>query len=432
MSEVAVQASLHHPNIISLFGFHHSPDQELTLMMEYAAGGTLNKHLDMLSKRGWSVDADDAMLWLAQLASALKYMHSKTVLHRDVSAENVLMSFDGDVLLSDFGLSHKLADEHEQLKTNLCGTPPFISPELVAGKEYGAPNDVWALGVLVFQILTFQLPFNAWTLDDLKEKILQHRLEPAAAAAIAARSANAPEEDRECTEKLLWFTSSDAALHHDPQQRVSLDVVLREIKPLVMGEVEVPDVAPTSNSELSHDANTAMGTPHAVPSEPSKPSVSESTDHAAILSVHEADREAGRVAGAMKDTVLSTSRTDPMDDVGAAPSDAPTKSSRRVQWCSVNVLHQAPSGEHGGKMRDGEVQSAVQSAHSFHAASTSTKEPPQAKQWQTLPTEVMREIPRAVPSDVMETHTKVGNTIIATGTVRRSRKSVGSLRLPLE
>ena len=96
--------------------------------------------------------------WLSQLASALLHMHRNSILHRDLTCENILVMSKSRVKIGDLGLSRILSKT--QQTTTFCGTPYYMSPELATGNPYGQASDVWALGVVLFRCLTLERPFK--------------------------------------------------------------------------------------------------------------------------------------------------------------------------------------------------------------------------------------------------------------------------------
>ena len=102
-----------------------------------------------------------AASWIVQLGSAVSYMHSQRVLHRDLSACNVFLSAAGDIKVGDFGLSkaNQGGSQHSVHGKTVCGTPNYFSPEMIEGHSYGEPADVWAVGLLAHEILTLKHPF---------------------------------------------------------------------------------------------------------------------------------------------------------------------------------------------------------------------------------------------------------------------------------
>lgn len=96
--------------------------------------------------------------YMKQIVEALSYCHEKEICHRDLKPENILVNDEGNVKIIDFGFS---ATTKFKLKT-FCGTPPFMSPEITKKVPYfGSTVDVWALGIIIYQMLVGKLPFRA-------------------------------------------------------------------------------------------------------------------------------------------------------------------------------------------------------------------------------------------------------------------------------
>ena len=102
------------------------------------------------------------------MADAVAYLHSEKIVHRDMKLENVLINNENRVKIIDFGFSVK----SDKKLSFCCGTPHYMSPELALKKDhYGAPTDIWALGVMLFIMLTGRLPFFGDFEDDLYRRI---------------------------------------------------------------------------------------------------------------------------------------------------------------------------------------------------------------------------------------------------------------------
>ena len=109
-------------------------------------------------------------------------MHDGKVLHRDLKTDNIMICKNGVIKISDFGVSKRLNETCGLAKSN-CGTPVYMSPELINKQGYNASTDIWSLGVTLYELCTFQMPFkldklhkNPW--KDLNEKILKGEFEP--------------------------------------------------------------------------------------------------------------------------------------------------------------------------------------------------------------------------------------------------------------
>ncbi|KAH9037692.1 kinase-like domain-containing protein [Lactarius pseudohatsudake] len=128
--------------------FHDS--RNFYLVTEYHPAGDLHT---LLLMKGSRVDA--VRFYMAELLIALEHIHSKRVVHRDVKPENVFIDIDGHIVLGDFGLARKLAAEQNTVSGNeMFGTPAYTPPEVFAGRPYGREVDIWAFGVMLYELIT--------------------------------------------------------------------------------------------------------------------------------------------------------------------------------------------------------------------------------------------------------------------------------------
>ena len=187
--ELHVLQSLRHENIIEYrAAFQDGPS--LYLVQEYAAGGTLAESIEerrngaggpMGSGPIIGFESSTVASLLHQLARGLQYMHQHRVLHRDLAPKNVFLSAAGNVKIGDFGLAREL-DASGALHassgfsalnaTSFCGTPFYTSPEMFAGRPYGGASDMWALGVIAFELLTLRLPFETDNMASLIHMVM--------------------------------------------------------------------------------------------------------------------------------------------------------------------------------------------------------------------------------------------------------------------
>lgn len=126
-----------------MFGFFHD-EQRIYLILEYAQGGTLFNAL----KREIRFDEKKSARYIRSLVSALIYLHARNVIHRDIKPENLLLGNDDQLKIADFGWS---VHEPNSLRTTLCGTMDYLSPEMVQGKPHSKTVDIWSLGVLTYE-----------------------------------------------------------------------------------------------------------------------------------------------------------------------------------------------------------------------------------------------------------------------------------------
>nr|XP_057920649.1 serine/threonine-protein kinase NIM1 isoform X2 [Doryrhamphus excisus]XP_057920650.1 serine/threonine-protein kinase NIM1 isoform X2 [Doryrhamphus excisus]XP_057920651.1 serine/threonine-protein kinase NIM1 isoform X2 [Doryrhamphus excisus] len=166
--EVSSMDSMQHPNVIRLYEVVEMPSR-LYLVLEYAGGGDLHNRICNEGKLADNI----SKITFSQMLSAVKYMHNINIIHRDLKAENVLFTTSGCVKVADFGFSTQISNRNHALDT-FCGSPPYAAPELFREESYlGPPVDVWAMGVILFFMVTGTMPFRAETMGKLRRCIIQ-------------------------------------------------------------------------------------------------------------------------------------------------------------------------------------------------------------------------------------------------------------------
>jgi serine/threonine protein kinase len=164
-NEAAVQASLRHPHIALVYEFFVESGLSC-LVLEYIEGPTVEQHI----RKNGPLSEELAWKLLAQTASAMDYLHSRGIVHRDLKAGNIKITRNGKAKLLDFGLARFANSPKLTHQGYLIGTAYSMAPEQFSGQSSSA-SDCWALGVLLYEMLTGQLPFGGKTQSEIGRQI---------------------------------------------------------------------------------------------------------------------------------------------------------------------------------------------------------------------------------------------------------------------
>ncbi|EGF83144.1 hypothetical protein BATDEDRAFT_8115, partial [Batrachochytrium dendrobatidis JAM81] len=165
--ELQLMMRLDHPNIVKIYQVLET-DDECFVVMEYAKGGEL---MDYIAARGYLTEKE-ARKFFRQIVSALDHCHLASVVHRDLKLENLLISQERNVLISDFGLGRTFNPDVQEYMKTFCGTPNYAAAELVSGIPYvGVKADIWAMGVVLYIMMTGRAPFQGETISLLYRHI---------------------------------------------------------------------------------------------------------------------------------------------------------------------------------------------------------------------------------------------------------------------
>ncbi|MBM3932832.1 MAG: hypothetical protein FJ319_00755 [SAR202 cluster bacterium] len=156
--EAQTVAKLNHPNILQIYDF--GSDKGFSyIVSEYLPGGNLQDKL-----KGEPLPLDEVVKYMAPLASAMDYAHAQGIIHRDLKPSNVLLSSDGKPILADFGLARMMESAVRFTQANQAlGTPEYMAPEQAMGADADHRSDLYALGIIIYQLLVGQTPFRADT-----------------------------------------------------------------------------------------------------------------------------------------------------------------------------------------------------------------------------------------------------------------------------
>ncbi|KAI9021091.1 kinase-like domain-containing protein, partial [Hyaloraphidium curvatum] len=202
-NEVEVHWQLRHRAILELYAYFEDAEH-VYLVMELCSGGELYRYLQ---QRGSPLSEPEARMVMLQLISGLQYLHAHGIIHRDLKLSNLLLTDKGDLKIADFGLAVKIETIDGEQKT-MCGTPNYISPEIVSRQPYGLAADVWSLGCLLVTLLTGKPPFESEAVKNTLDKVARVDYELPSFVSDVAR-------------KLV-----DQLLQKDPQRRPSLRRIL--------------------------------------------------------------------------------------------------------------------------------------------------------------------------------------------------------------
>ncbi len=157
LREAKILEVLNHPNIVKFREVYKTKKGKLCIVMDYADGGDLqtkikDKHKDKQKTGRLEYFGEDQVLnWFTQICLAMKHVHDRKILHRDLKSQNVFLTKKGFVKLGDFGIARVLSNTKSKAKT-VVGTPYYLSPEIIESQPYNFKSDIWSLGVLLYEM----------------------------------------------------------------------------------------------------------------------------------------------------------------------------------------------------------------------------------------------------------------------------------------
>jgi serine/threonine protein kinase/tetratricopeptide (TPR) repeat protein len=155
--EAQAAAALSHPNIATIFNIEEAED-EVFIVMEYIDGQELKEIIG--AHRNAPMPIKDIINYAAQISAGLQAAHEKGIVHRDIKSANIMITDKGQVKIMDFGLAKMYGSPHMTKAGSTVGTPYYMAPEQARGEEIDQRTDIWSLGVVLYEMLTGELPFK--------------------------------------------------------------------------------------------------------------------------------------------------------------------------------------------------------------------------------------------------------------------------------
>jgi len=167
-SEIAIHRSLDHQRVVKFYDYFEDSEY-VYIILEICSNQTLNEF--MRKRPGKRLSESEAMFYLYDLIVALKYLHRRRVIHRDLKLGNLFLDSDNRIKVGDFGLAAQLEHDGEKKRT-ICGTPNYIAPEILEGKHgHSYEVDIWSLGVICYTMLFGRPPFETSDVKTTYRKI---------------------------------------------------------------------------------------------------------------------------------------------------------------------------------------------------------------------------------------------------------------------
>jgi serine/threonine protein kinase len=234
IDEAVTAGNLEHPNIVTIFESGQAGDRPF-IAMAYLEGGSLDKVIQSKA----ALPLSQKVGYIVHVCRALEYAHRQGVFHRDIKPSNVMLTADGVVKVVDFGIA-RLEDSARTETGTLMGTLGYMSPELIAGKSADAKSDIWALGIMFYELLALNRPFNgdnpAALMMNIQSQLLPSILEAAPGTPVDLAAV------------------IEAMLQKDPSRRYqSMDEVLIDLEPIWrrLQEAEVAKLVAVSKQLLT-------------------------------------------------------------------------------------------------------------------------------------------------------------------------------------
>ncbi|KAM7417286.1 hypothetical protein PAMA_017106 [Pampus argenteus] len=220
--EIEIQAHLKHPNILRFYNYFHDR-KRVFLVLEYAPRGEMYKELQRCGR----FDDQRTATYMEEISDALLYCHERKVIHRDIKPENLLLGYRGELKIADFGWS---VHAPSLRRRTMCGTLDYLPPEMIEGHTHSEKVDLWCIGVLCYECLVGNPPFETASHSETYKRITRVDLKFPKIVSDGAR---------DLISKLL---------RHNPTDRLSLQSVIDHPWVHTNSRRVLPPIYPTKKS----------------------------------------------------------------------------------------------------------------------------------------------------------------------------------------
>ena len=176
LNEVHVLKSMRHPYIVT-YRESFMNKSCLCIVMDYADGGDMYGKIAKQKTAGRGFSEGQILDWFVQICLAMKHIHDRRILHRDLKTQNIFLTSKGEVKVGDFGIARVLQNTYDCAQTAI-GTPYYLSPEICQEKPYNQKSDIWSLGCILYEMTTLRHAFDSNNMKGLVMKILRGSYPP--------------------------------------------------------------------------------------------------------------------------------------------------------------------------------------------------------------------------------------------------------------
>ena len=172
LSEYRINQEFKHQNIINIHEIFlaNRIHPSLNIICEYAEGGDLYSRIQNQKQNKIHFKESEIINWFTQICNGLEYIHSKNIIHRDLQTKNIFLTKNDQIKIGNFGNAKKIITTIQDV-TKLIDSTSILAPELIENKQYTKKIDIWSLGIILYELMTFRKPFEIQSISELLKKI---------------------------------------------------------------------------------------------------------------------------------------------------------------------------------------------------------------------------------------------------------------------